>query len=109
MLYLALLALANGKPDRRKFQQFQTQEDIKKMDGEQHDLVHEFPEFRDRIHELKVSNQHFAQLFDEYHNLDHEIHRIEQGIETPSDDYTEELKKKRLLLKDELYSLINEQ
>jgi hypothetical protein len=78
------------------------------MQGEHHDLVHELPEFREKIHELKVSNNHFAKLFDEYHEVDHEVRRIEQEVETPSDEYTEELKKKRLHLKDELYSILNQ-
>ena len=76
------------------------------MFGEHHDLVHEFPEYKDKIHEMKVSNPHFAKLFEEYDAADHEIRRIEQGVETPSDEYAEELKKKRVLLKDELYALL---
>ncbi len=75
---------------------------------EKHDLIHEFPEYRDRIHDLKVGNNHFARLFDEYHDLDHEIHRIETGVENTSDDYLEERKKRRLFLKDELYRMIRE-
>ncbi len=74
-----------------------------------HDLVHEFPEHRDLIHGLKVSNRHFAKLFDEYHEVDHEVHRIEEGVENTSDDYLEERKKKRLALKDELYAMINKE
>ncbi|MGD8484758.1 MAG: YdcH family protein [Thioalkalispiraceae bacterium] len=76
------------------------------MPIEKHDLIHELPEYRERIHELKISDTHFAKLFKEYHEVDHEIHRIEEGIETPSDDYTEELKKKRLHMKDELLTMI---
>ncbi len=75
---------------------------------EKHDLVHEFPEYRERIHELKTGNRHFARLFDEYHELDHEVRRIEEGVETPADAYIEELKKKRLQHKDELYAMIRE-
>ncbi|MDR3416159.1 MAG: YdcH family protein [Nevskia sp.] len=74
------------------------------MTAGKHDLIHEFPEFRERIHELKLGDAHFARLFAEYHELDHEVHRIEQGVETPSDVYCEELKKKRAKLKDELYA-----
>jgi uncharacterized protein YdcH (DUF465 family) len=74
---------------------------------EKHDLIHELPEHRDRIHELKTSNARFARLFDEYHELDHEIHRIETGIENTSDEYLEEKKKYRLLRKDEMYEMIN--
>jgi uncharacterized protein YdcH (DUF465 family) len=76
--------------------------------GEHHDLVHELPEYRDKIHEMKLSNHHFAKLFDEYHEVDHEVRRIEQEIETPSDEYTEELKKKRLHLKDELFTMLKQ-
>ncbi len=75
---------------------------------EKHDLLHEFPEHRDAIHELKLSDAHFARLFDEYHDVDHEVHRIETGIENTSDDYLEERKKLRLYLKDELYRMIRE-
>ncbi len=76
------------------------------MLGEKHDLIHEFPEYKDRIHNLKMSNRHFARQFDKYHEIDHEIIRVEEGIENTSDDYLEELKKKRLALKDELYAMV---
>lgn len=73
---------------------------------EKHDLHHEFPEFHDQIHNLKVSDKHFAKLFAEYHDKDHEIHRIEQGSEVSSDEYLENLKKQRLLLKDQLFAML---
>ena len=37
------------------------------------DLVHEFPELKDKIHELKVSDHHFRNLFEEYHKLTRSI------------------------------------
>ena len=73
---------------------------------EKHDLVHELPEYRDTIHELKVSNQHFSRLFEAYHEIDHEVHRIETGVTNTSDDYLHESKKLRLQLKDELFEMI---
>lgn len=76
------------------------------MQGEHHDLAHEFPEYKDKIHALKLSDRHFANLFDEYHSVDREIRRIEQEIEPTSDEYAEELKKQRLSLKDQLYVLL---
>lgn len=76
------------------------------MLNEKHDLIHEFPEHREAIHQLKISNNHFARLFEQYHEVDHEVHRIETGVETPSDDYLEERKKLRLHLKDELLNII---
>lgn len=76
------------------------------MFGEKHDLLHEFPEHRERIDELLKKDSHFAQLADKYNSVDQEIYRIEQGVETPADEYTEQLKKQRLLLKDELLAMI---
>ncbi|OOZ39454.1 GTP-binding protein [Solemya pervernicosa gill symbiont] len=76
------------------------------MPVEHHDLVRELPEYRDKIHEMKMGNSHFSRLFDEYHDVDREVRRIEQEIETPSDEYTEELKKKRLFIKDQLFSML---
>ena len=76
------------------------------MYGEKHDLHHEFPEFEAEIRHLKMNNGHFARFFTEYDEVDDELMRIQQGIETPSDDYIEELKKKRLFLKDEMYFML---
>lgn len=76
------------------------------MFGEQHDLHHEFPEHNDKIHELKMKGGHFRRLFDDYDELAHEMVRIQQNIETPSDDFIENLKVKRLRLKDQLYAII---
>lgn len=77
------------------------------MFGEHHHLGDEFPEYKDKIHEMKVSNPHFAKLLDNYDEVDKEIYRIEEEIETPSDEYTEEMKKKRLFLKDQIYKMLS--
>ena len=76
------------------------------MLGEHHHLGQEFPEYKERIHELKTSDRHFVKILDEYEEVAKEVYRIEEGMETPSDDYTEELKKKRLFLKDQLFDMI---
>lgn len=76
------------------------------MLGEHHNLADEMPEYKDKIHELKQANRHFAKLYDEYVEVDKTIYRIEEGIETPSDEYTETLKKQRVLLKDELCDML---
>ncbi|MEJ2361149.1 MAG: DUF465 domain-containing protein [Gammaproteobacteria bacterium] len=76
------------------------------MLGEHHHLTQEFPEYKDKIHELKTHNPAFAELIEKYDALDDEIYRIEEQIETPSDDYTEELKKQRVLLKDQLFLML---
>lgn len=76
------------------------------MQNEPHDLIHELPEYRDAIHTLKTTDNHFSRLFDEYHEVNRAIHRIEQGVENTTDEYAETLKKQRLALKDELFSIL---
>lgn len=73
---------------------------------ENHSLALELPEYKDTIHALKLSDAHFAKLFDDYHTKDKEIHRIEQGVEVSSDEYIEALKKQRLQLKDTLFAML---
>lgn len=73
---------------------------------DKHDLIHEFPKLKEKIHELKVSNNHFRKLFDEYHEVAHGVRRIETGVENTSDDVLNELRKNRLRLKDELYAIL---
>jgi uncharacterized protein YdcH (DUF465 family) len=76
------------------------------MSEAHHDLAHEFPEYRDRIHHLKMTDGHFARLAGDYHDLQRVLHRVEAGIETPSDAYVEDLKKQRLHLKDHIFALL---
>ena len=71
-----------------------------------HELAAEFPELKDRIHELKTSDAHFSRLFDEYHDVNREVHRAEAAGLNISDDHYEDLKKKRMGLKDELYAIL---
>lgn len=76
------------------------------MQVDHHDLHHEFPEFSTVIHELKMGNNHFARLFDEYHDLTSKVESLEtKGV--PAGDFTfESMKKQRVKLKDELYSML---
>lgn len=71
-----------------------------------HELADEFPDLTDRIHELKTSNAHFQRLFDEYHEINREIHRAEASGLNITDEHYEELKKKRMALKDEIYGML---
>ena len=73
---------------------------------EQHDLHHEFPEYRDQIHLLKTSNGHFARLFDDYHTLNRQVVRVEISEDVATDFELEDLKKRRLKLKDELHDML---
>ncbi len=75
---------------------------------ERHNLLHEFPEYQERIHELKVSDAYFRKLFDEYHEVEHQIHRINTGVEVASDDFAHEVKTKLLHLKDNLLEMLKQ-
>ena len=76
------------------------------MQIEHHDLHHEFPEYGERIHQLKLSDAHFARLFNEYDLLDHEIRRIELAGSLISDGEMDTLKLSRVHLKDKLYAYL---
>ncbi len=74
--------------------------------GEHHHLATDLPKYKDKIHQLKLDDKHFSKLYSEYVEVDKAIYRIEEGIETTSDEYIEELKKQRVFLKDELYDML---
>ncbi len=73
---------------------------------EKQDLHREFPKLEQRIHELKISNHHFRKLFESYHEVNNEIHRIETGAENTSDEVLNRLRMERVTLKDELFGLL---
>ena len=63
-------------------------------------------EYKDEIHELKMSNAHFAKVFDKHNALDQKIEHAEVGDTPMTDVELEILKKEKLLLKDEAYKMI---
>ena len=71
-----------------------------------HELTEEFSDQVERLHELKLSDAHFSRLADEYHEINRAIHRIETNIEPASPVHEEELRKKRMMLKDEIARLL---
>ncbi|MEM8917898.1 MAG: DUF465 domain-containing protein [Pseudomonadota bacterium] len=71
-----------------------------------HELADEFPHAADILHELKCENAHFQALSEQYHQTNREIHRIESGVDAASDMRTEDLKKQRLSLLDQIGELI---
>jgi uncharacterized protein YdcH (DUF465 family) len=76
------------------------------MLGESHDLMHEFPEYAEKIGELRANDTAFAKLMKNYDALDNRIRELE-GLGTPvADETLEDLKKERVQLKDTLYSLL---
>jgi uncharacterized protein YdcH (DUF465 family) len=65
-----------------------------------------FPEYRELISHLKTRDLHFSRLFDKHNELDQQIKNIEARISAGSPDEVEVLKKEKLLLKDQLYTIL---
>jgi uncharacterized protein len=76
------------------------------MLGESHDLLHEFPNLKEKISALRVDNDDFARLMDEYDALDAHVRSLEELGTPVADETIEELKKQRLHLKDTLYAIL---
>ncbi len=71
-----------------------------------HPLISDFPEYRQQIHDLKMSDAHFVRMHAEYEALDREIIRVEERLEHRSDQALETLKMHRVQLKDQLYQML---
>ncbi|WP_425043673.1 YdcH family protein [Primorskyibacter sp. S87] len=72
-----------------------------------HELAEEFPDKAELMSTLKQSDAHFARLAEEYHELNRQVHRAETNVE-PIEELAEvELRKKRALLKDEIWGILS--
>jgi uncharacterized protein YdcH (DUF465 family) len=65
-----------------------------------------FPEYRELISQLKISDRHFAHLFEKHNKLDQKIQRMEAHTEPSIPEEIEILKKEKLLLKDQIYAVL---
>ncbi len=63
-------------------------------------------EYRDIISDIKVSNAHFSKIFEKHNDLDQQITDVEEGREHMDKLALEGLKKEKLKLKDQAYSMI---
>ncbi len=63
-------------------------------------------EYKEEIHELKMSNAHFAKVFEKHNELDQKVEDAEADRVILTDVELEILKKEKLLLKDEAYKMI---
>ena len=65
-------------------------------------------EYRDEISELKQKNAHFAKIFERHNELDQKAKDADEGRLHLSDLELEQIKKEKLLLKDEALHMILE-
>ena len=76
------------------------------MDLLNHNLTQEFPEFLQKMRELKASNPRFASLFAQYDADNQTIASFERGVGSISDEELEKLKKRRLKVKDQIHQIL---
>ena len=76
------------------------------MSNTPHEIHDEFPEYAEKIHALKVSDEHFASLLENYREVNRAIHRAETEVEPVGDAYMEDMRKRRMVLKDEIYGML---
>ena len=64
---------------------------------------------KDIISELRQKDSHFAVLFDEHTQLDQQINQLEKDRvkHASRDDEIEQMKKRKLHLKDDIYKIID--
>ncbi|MBV1866471.1 MAG: YdcH family protein [Marinosulfonomonas sp.] len=72
-----------------------------------HELSEEFPDKVNELSSLKQSNAHFARLVDEYHEVNRDVHRAETNVEPTDDLHAAEMRKKRMVLKDEIWKMLS--
>ncbi|SLN20532.1 YdcH family protein [Ruegeria meonggei] len=77
------------------------------MSNTPHELAQEFPDKVEMMSQLKQTDAHFARLADEYHEINRIVHRAETNVE-PMEDLAEgALRKKRAVLKDEIWAILS--
>lgn len=74
---------------------------------ESHVLTKEFPEFAQKITELKGNDEAFTKLYVNYEEVNALIAHYEEGEQNhTTDEHLTDLRKKRLHLKDDLYEYL---
>lgn len=77
------------------------------MSNTPHELAEEFPEHSSTIDALKETQPHFARLVDDYHQINLEVYRAQENIAPTDDQHENEMRKKRLVLKDEIWRILS--
>ncbi len=72
-----------------------------------HELAEEFPNSLDLIHRLKLEDAHFARLAEEYHEVNRAVHRAETLVEPVSDAHEQDMRRRRMALKDEIARMLS--
>jgi len=69
-------------------------------------MLHEYRDIITHMKQNQAANAHFLAIFDKHNDLDDQINKGEKGDMPMTDLEIETLKKKKLQLKDEAYTMI---
>lgn len=76
---------------------------------ENHNLTHEFHELEEKINEFKLNDEAFKKMYVTYEEVNALIQHYEDGEQNhTTDEHLTDLRKKRVHLKDELYSYLHQ-
>lgn len=76
------------------------------MSNTPHELAEDFPGKAEQIHALKTGDPHFRRLFEQYHEVNRAVHRAEARVEAIDEAAEQALRKRRMMLKDELARML---
>ena len=76
------------------------------MSNTPHKLPEEFPEHAAKMHELLASDAHFVKMCDDYNLANDAVHLAESDVKPTSDDHMNDLRKTRMLIKDQVYAYL---
>lgn len=73
-----------------------------------HQLLEEFPEHAQRIEKLRLSDAKFEKKLADYSDVNMKVFRAESEVRPTDDFHLENMKKLRLVLKDELFAMLSD-
>ena len=76
---------------------------------ENHNLTNEFPELAEKINTFKLNDDVFKKMYVNYEEINALIQHYEEGDQNhTTDEHLTDLRKKRVHLKDDLYSYLRQ-
>ena len=76
---------------------------------ENHKLTNEFPELEGKINDFKLNDETFKKMYVNYEEVNALIQHYEDGEQNhTTDEHLTDLRKKRVHLKDDLYSYLHQ-
>lgn len=76
------------------------------MKTPQQNLIEAFPDLANAYHYLKANDNHFKHILQQYEELDNKINHINSEEQPIEQMHFEEIKKQRLILKDQVHQYL---